>query len=111
MSLERAGVPTALVCSDEFAPLARAQSRARGMGGEPLVVIAHPLADNRPDEVARKAAAIVDEIVSVLTEPASTLAERYRGRFLKLAERRLDRSTVCTDEVCVADVDRGLREP
>ena len=111
MSLEKAGVPTALVCSDEFAPLARAESRARGMGGEPLVVIAHPLADNRPDEVARKAAAIVDEIVSVLTEPASTLAERYRGRFVKLAERRLERSTVCTDEVCVADVDRGLREP
>jgi hypothetical protein len=111
LSLERAGVPTALVCSDEFAPLARAQSRARGMGGEPLVVITHPLADNRPDEVARKAGAIVEEIVSVLTEPAATLAERYRGRFLKLAERRFDRSTVCTDDVCVVDVDRGLRGP
>jgi hypothetical protein len=111
LSLERAGVPTALVCSDEFAPLARAESRARGMGSEPLVVIAHPLADNRPGEVAHKAAAIADEIVSVLTEPAATLAERYRGRFLRLAERRLDRSTVCMDEVCLVDVDRGLRGP
>jgi hypothetical protein len=111
LSLERAGVPTALVCSDEFAPLARAESRARGMGSQPLVVIAHPLADNRPDEVARKAAAIVDEIVSVLTEPVATLAARYRSRFLKLAERRIDGSTVCTDEVCVVEVDRGLRGP
>jgi hypothetical protein len=111
LSLENAGVPTALVCSDEFAPLARAESRARGMGGEPLVVIAHPLADNRRDEVARKAAAIVDEIVSVLTEPAATLAERYRTRFLKIAERRLESSSVCTEEVCVVDVERGLREP
>jgi hypothetical protein len=102
-------VPTALVCSDEFAPLARAESRACGMGGEPLVVIAHPLADNRPDEVARKAAGIVGEIVAVLTETAATLADRYRGRFLKLAERRLDGAAVCTDAVCVADVDRGLR--
>jgi hypothetical protein len=111
LSLERAGIPTALVCSDEFAPLARAESRACGMSGEPLVVVAHPLADNRPDEVARKAAAIVDEIVSVLTEPAETLAERYRGRFLKLAERRLERAAVCADETCIADVDRGLRGP
>jgi hypothetical protein len=81
------------------------------MGGEPLVVVAHPLADNRPDEVVLKAAAVVDEIVSVLTEPAETLAERYRGRFLKLAERRLERSAVCADESCIADVDRGLRGP
>lgn len=109
MNLERAGVPTALVCSDEFAPLARAESRARGMGGQPLVVITHPLADNRPDEVARKAAAIVDELVSVLTEPAEMLAERYRNRFLKLAERRLEGAAVCTDEVCIVEVDRGLQ--
>jgi hypothetical protein len=80
------------------------------MGGEPLVVISHPLADNRPDEVARKAAAIVDEIVSVLTEPAATLASRYRSRFLKLAERRLERAEVCTDEACIVDVDRGLEK-
>lgn len=105
--LEQAGVPTALVCSDEFAPLARAESQARGMGGEPLVVISHPIADNCPDEVASKAAAIVDEIVAVLTEPAAQLAERYRSRFSKLAERRLETSGVCTEEVCILDVDRG----
>jgi hypothetical protein len=110
MSLERAGVPTALICSDEFAPLARAESRACGMGGEPLVVIAHPLADNRPDEVARKAGAIVDEVVSVLTEPADTLARRYRDRFSKVAERRLVGAAACTDEVCIGGVDRGLQE-
>jgi hypothetical protein len=78
------------------------------MSGEPLVAVAHPLADNRPDEVALKAAAIVDEIVSVLTEPAAMLAERYRNRFLKLAERRLERAAACTEEVCIAGVDRGV---
>jgi hypothetical protein len=78
------------------------------MSGEPLVVITHPLADNRPEEVARKAAAIIDEIVSVLTESAETLAERYRNRFLKLTERRLERAAVCTDDVCV-DVGGGFQ--
>jgi hypothetical protein len=101
-------VPTALVCSDEFAPLARAESRARGMGGQPLVVVPHPVADNRPDEIARKAAGITDEVVAILTAPAAELAERYRDRFLKLADRRLERSGVCTEQVCILDVDRGV---
>ena len=79
------------------------------MSGEPLVVVAHPLADNHPDEVARKAKAIIDELVSVLTEDAETLAGRYRSRFLKPAERRLEGAAVCTDEACIADVDRGLQ--
>jgi hypothetical protein len=104
-------VPTALVCSDEFAPLARAESRARGMGGEPLVVVPHPVADNRPEEIARKVTAILDEIVAVLTHPASELAEHYGSRFLKPANRRLETSGACTEEVCILDVDRGAPVP
>jgi hypothetical protein len=79
------------------------------MSGEPLVVIPHPLADNHPEEVVRKATAVVDEVISVLTEPAASLAERYRGRFTKLTERRLDGAAPCLDEVCVVDVDRGIQ--
>jgi hypothetical protein len=96
-----------LICSDEFAPLARAESRARGMGGEPLVVVPHPVADNRPDEIARKAAVIADEVVEILTAPAAELAERYRSRFLRPADRRLARSGVCTEEVCIPELDRA----
>ena len=94
-------MPTALICSDEFAPLARAESRARGMGGEPLVVVPHPVADNSPDEIERKAAVIAHEVVAILTAPAAELAERYRSRFLKPAERRLERSGVCMEQVCI----------
>jgi len=78
------------------------------MGGEPLVVIPHPVADNRPDEIARKAAAIADEVAAILTSPAAELAERYRSRFLRPADRRLERSGVCTEQVCIPDVDRGV---
>jgi NADH:ubiquinone oxidoreductase subunit E len=81
------------------------------MGGEPLVVVPHPVADNRPEEIARKAAAIVDEIVAILTDPAAELAERYRSRFLKPADRRLETVGVCTEEVCILDVDRGVHGP
>ena len=76
-------MPTAVICSDEFAPLGRAESQTLGMAGIPIAVIPHPLAGNKPDEVERKAVAIADELIAILTQPAEKLAEEYRGRFRK----------------------------
>jgi hypothetical protein len=59
------------------------------MGSVPIAVIPHPLAGNKPDEVQRKAEAIVEEVVSILTQPAEKLAQEYRGRFLKPVEKRV----------------------
>lgn len=81
-------MPAALICSDEFAYQARGESRALGMGDIPIVTIAHPLADNGPDEVARKARTIAREVIAVLTEPAEKLAYEYRSRFVRGGERR-----------------------
>jgi hypothetical protein len=53
------------------------------MGGVPIAVIPHPLAGNKPDEVAQKAAAVVEEVLAILTQPADKLVEEYRGKFLK----------------------------
>jgi|SRR5262249_6127600 len=104
--LESKGIPTVLVCSDEFAPLARAESIVHGSPGYPLVVIPHPIAGNGADLVRRKAEGIADEVVRVLTESAAELASRYEGSFAKLAERRLSTASVCTDAVCVVDLAR-----
>ena len=103
VTLEDKGIPSVLLCTDEFAPLARAESVAKGMNGLPLAVIPHPLADNRPAEVKRKAEAIVDEVVEILTGSATALADRYRPLYHRLAETRLRSSAPCLDEVCVAD--------
>jgi hypothetical protein len=61
------------------------------MGGIPIAVIPHPLAGNKPDEVKKKAAAIADEVSAILTQPAEKLAQEYRGRFLKPAQKQLGR--------------------
>jgi len=53
------------------------------MGGIPIAVIPHPLAGNKTDEVKKKATAIADEVIAILTQPAEKLAQEYRGRFLK----------------------------
>jgi hypothetical protein len=53
------------------------------MGSIPIAVLPHPLAGNKPDEVQRKAEALADEVIAILTQPAEKLAQEYRGRFLK----------------------------
>ena len=80
-----------MICSDEFAPLGRAESRMLGMGGVPIAVIPHPLADNKPDEVQKKAKAVADEIIAILTEPAEKLTREYRGRFLQPVGKQIVR--------------------
>ncbi len=96
-------MPTALVCSDEFAPLGRAEARVRGYGGLPLCAIPHPLAGNAADLVAAKADAVAAAVTEALTTPAATLAARHAERFLALAERRLAGGAVCVDSVCAVD--------
>lgn len=80
-----------MICSDEFAPLGRAESRNLGMGGIPIAVIPHPLAGNKPDEVQRKAQAVAEEVIAILTQPAEQLVQEYRSRFLKLAQKEIGR--------------------
>ncbi len=63
------------------------------MGSVPIAVIPHPLAGNKPDVVQEKAVAVVDEILAILTQPAEKLAEEYRGRFLKPADKRIKRAS------------------
>jgi hypothetical protein len=57
----------------------------------PIAVLSHPLAGNKPDEVQRKAEAIADEVIAILTQPAEKLAQEYRGRFLKPVGKQMRR--------------------
>lgn len=91
------------MCTDEFGALARAESQVLGIDSLPLIAIPHPLAGNGDALVSAKADAIVSEVVAALTGSESTLLERYQGRFLQLAERRLAGGAVCLDEACSLD--------
>ncbi len=92
-----------MVCSDEFGPLARAESQVLGMGALPLVPIPHPLAGNGSDLVGAKARAIASDVAGALTDSVEALSMRYEGQFLSLTDRRLDGGAVCIDEVCAID--------
>ena len=96
-------MPTALLCTDEFGPLARAESQVLGIGALPLIGVPHPLADNARTLVTAKARGIVEEIECALTATSEALQARYINKFLHLAERRLERGAICVDEVCALD--------
>ncbi len=101
--LERLGIPTAVICSDEFGPLARAESQVLGLGNLPLIGIPHPLAGNGEVLVRAKARAIADETMAALTAMPAVLTARYAARYLGLTEKRLDGGAVCVDDVCAID--------
>lgn len=43
----------------------------------PLVVLPHPMGDIQPDEVYRRADAVLGQIVRILTTPAQELGQEY----------------------------------
>ena len=61
------------------------------MGGVPIAVIPHPLAGNKPDEVEKKAAAVAEEVLAILTQLSDKLVREYRGKFLKPAGKQMSR--------------------
>lgn len=97
-------MPTAVICSDEFGPLGRAEATVLGAPGLALVPIPHPLADNDPGLVVAKGKAIVDEIAAALTDDPDVVTERYRDTFRRLTQRRLEAGRMCLDDVCGIDL-------
>ena len=65
--LEKRGVPTAVIGTDEFLALGRLEARSRGIADLPIVLTAHPLGGLHEDEVRAKAAAMLPETLQALT--------------------------------------------
>ena len=68
VELENRGVPTVTIVTDAFEGSARSQAISLGMPWLPLVITAHPFVSLPLDKIRERAEAMVDEIVSGLTE-------------------------------------------
>jgi len=64
--LQRRGVRAALICSDAFLPLARVQRLAANVPDLPLIVIKHPLGGISLDDVGRRAAQALPQILELV---------------------------------------------
>jgi hypothetical protein len=65
--LEQRGIPTVVIGTDEFEPLARLEAANRGLPALPLALVRHPLGGIKEDEVVRKADGVVEAVVRALT--------------------------------------------
>jgi hypothetical protein len=93
VDLERRGTPTATINSDEFVVLGQSEARSLGMPGLPLVTVPHPMGGISEAAVRERAAAILPELVAVLTGDRDTLETEYENRYLD-ADDTVDSSTL-----------------
>jgi hypothetical protein len=66
--LEAAGVPVAVIVTDSFRATADAMAALRGAPGYRYATTAHPVAVLAGDQVRARAAAVLDDVVALLTE-------------------------------------------
>ena len=78
--MEKLGIPTATVCSDEFYSLGKAETQCLGMPGLPIAIVPHPVAKLLADEVAEIAKATVDEIIRLWHTEAEVLRAEFREK-------------------------------
>ena len=67
IELERRGVPTAVICTDQFIASARAQAEICGNPTYPFVIIAHPIGSLSPTELRERAKTAAPQVIEVLT--------------------------------------------
>jgi hypothetical protein len=66
VTLERRGIPAAVVTTTAFETLAHHEAHTLGMEGIPLLVVDHPLGGEPPERVAEKAARAVAQLATLL---------------------------------------------
>ncbi len=74
------GIPTATVCTDEFAPLGKEEAKAFGFSGLPLVIVPHPVMHLKKEKIEELAEAALEEIIHVLSSPEDRLAQEYQKK-------------------------------
>ena len=64
--VEKAGIPSATICTDPFEITAKAMARLWGTPDYPVIYTRHPVGGLGRDAVRRRAEELVDQVVAVL---------------------------------------------
>jgi hypothetical protein len=69
VELEEAGIPTVLLATKPFEPMARGAAGARDLPDARIVAVPHPLGGIDEDTVRARAAGAVDAVRELVTRP------------------------------------------
>ena len=78
--MENRGVPTVMVCTDEFSQLGRNESESLGLPYLPIALVPHPLGGQKEAQILEKADKSIDQVLSIATSAVPALMEQYRGK-------------------------------
>ena len=78
--MENRGVPTVMVCTDEFSQLGRNEAESLGLPYLPIAMAPHPLGGQKREQILEKAEKAMDQVVAIATSPVADLMERFRGK-------------------------------
>lgn len=67
---------TAVLCSERFVPLAKAEAAALGLPGLPIIVVDHPIGGQEPDVVARRAQQALPQLIAAVTTGSPAIEAR-----------------------------------
>jgi hypothetical protein len=74
--METRGLPTVMICTDEFSQLGRHEAESLGMPALPLALVPHPLGGQKPEHTREKAEKALVQVVTILTTPAPVLMQQ-----------------------------------
>jgi hypothetical protein len=69
IELEKRGVATATVVTEPFKEAAQEHARNLGMPDYPIVTMAHPIANLRPEDLRKRTEEIFPQVLDALTCP------------------------------------------
>lgn len=80
-------MPTATLCTDEFAALAQRECGTLGLPDMPLVALPHPTSALMGEAAQAKAREVVQEVSHILTCEASALSATYMNKVYPAPKR------------------------
>ncbi len=80
MQLEERGLPTAIICTDEFGQLGRSEAASLGMPALPMVQVPHPLGGQKHEAIMEKAEKALAQVVQMLTISEAELMQQWLGK-------------------------------
>lgn len=78
--MEIRGVPTVMVCTDEFSQLGRNEAESLGLPYLPIALVPHPLGGQKQGQILERAEKSIDQVIAIATTPVPDLMARFRGK-------------------------------
>ncbi len=65
--MEKAGLPSATICTDRFIPTAKGMAKMWGAEDYPTIFTEHPIENLDRDQLRKRAEGLATEVVTILT--------------------------------------------